>query len=132
MALVDVCDTLAGAAVGAKRIHTSAVKGRWRFLHWLSRKGVQLCLVQSLRDVRGQIGRVFDTDRQPDRGVENAYFLANRDNARPMSSPNAAPGRNSGKNCARSRAALPVKICLENVWNAHGFRCLPRERRDLR
>ena len=36
---------------------------------------VQLCLVQSLRDVRDQIGRVFDADRQPDRGVENAYFL---------------------------------------------------------
>src|SRR4030088_1255129 len=32
--------------------------------------------VQSLRDVRDQIGRVFDADRQPDRGVENAYFLA--------------------------------------------------------
>src|SRR3981081_553611 len=39
-------------------------------------QGVQLCLVQSLRDVRDQIGRVFDADRQPDRGVENAYFLA--------------------------------------------------------
>src|ERR1700730_13891106 len=35
-----------------------------------------LCLVPSLRDVRDQIGRVFDADRQPDRGVENAYFLA--------------------------------------------------------
>src|ERR1700680_4575829 len=39
-------------------------------------QGVQLGLVQSLRDVRDQIGRVFDADRQPDRGVENAYFLA--------------------------------------------------------
>src|SRR5258708_23429545 len=39
-------------------------------------QGVQLCLVQSLRDVRDQIRRVFDADRQPDRGVENAYFLA--------------------------------------------------------
>ena len=37
---------------------------------------VRLCLVQSLRDVRDQIGRVFDADRQPDRGIENAYFLA--------------------------------------------------------
>ena len=39
-------------------------------------QGVPLCLVQSLRDVRDQIGRVFDADRQPYRGVENAYFLA--------------------------------------------------------
>src|ERR1700732_3470053 len=39
-------------------------------------QGVQLCLVQSLRDVRDQIRRVFDADRQPDRGVENAHFLA--------------------------------------------------------
>src|SRR3954447_22999565 len=39
-------------------------------------KECRLCLVQSLRDVRDQIGRVFDADRQPDRGVENAYFLA--------------------------------------------------------
>ena len=38
-------------------------------------QGVQLCLVESLRDVRDQIGRVFDADRQPDRGVENTYFL---------------------------------------------------------
>src|SRR6266403_3116214 len=37
---------------------------------------VQLCIVQSLRDISDQIGRVFDADRQPDRGVENAYFLA--------------------------------------------------------
>ncbi len=53
----------------------SAVKGRRRFLHCLS-QGAQLCLVQSLRDIRDQIGRVFDADRQPDGGVENAYFLA--------------------------------------------------------
>src|SRR6266853_1864838 len=39
-------------------------------------QGVRLCLVQSLRDVGDQIRRVFDADRQPDRGVENAYFLA--------------------------------------------------------
>ena len=39
-------------------------------------QGAQLCLVQSLRDISDQIGRVFDADRQPDRGVENAYFLA--------------------------------------------------------
>src|SRR5882724_8099056 len=63
-------------ASGAKRTHTSAVKGRCRLLHWLSRKEARLCLVQSLRDISDQIGRVFDADRQPDRGVENAYFLA--------------------------------------------------------
>src|SRR5467141_3601508 len=39
-------------------------------------QGAQLCLVQGLRDISDQIGRVFDADRQPDRGVENAYFLA--------------------------------------------------------
>ena len=49
---------------------------RCRFLHSLSRQGLQLCHVQSLRDVRDQIERVFDADRQPDCGVENAYFLA--------------------------------------------------------
>ena len=38
-------------------------------------QGVQLCLVQSLRDISDQIGRVLDADRQPG-GVENAYFLA--------------------------------------------------------
>src|SRR6202166_32235 len=35
---------------------------------------LSVCLVQSLGDVRDQIGRVFDADRQPDRGVENTYF----------------------------------------------------------
>lgn len=30
--------------------------------------------VQSLRDIRDQIGRMFDADRQADRGVENAYL----------------------------------------------------------
>src|SRR5688500_13523125 len=33
-------------------------------------------LTQSLRDISDQIRRVFDADRQPDRGVKNAYFLA--------------------------------------------------------
>src|SRR5258707_11603493 len=62
-------------AVCPRRYHMSAVKGRRGFLHCLS-QGAQLCLVQSLRDIRDQIGRVFDADRQPDGGVENAYFLA--------------------------------------------------------
>jgi hypothetical protein len=41
-------------------------------------QGVQLCLVQSLRDVRDQIGGVFDADRQPDRGLldDAGCFLA--------------------------------------------------------
>jgi hypothetical protein len=30
-----------------------------------------------------------------------------------MSFPNSAPSRNSGKNCARKRAALPMKICVQ-------------------
>ena len=38
-------------------------------------QGAQLGLVQSLRDVRDQIGPVFNADRQPDRRVENTYFL---------------------------------------------------------
>jgi hypothetical protein len=37
---------------------------------------LSVCLVQSLGDVRDQIGRVFDADRQPDRAVENTYLLA--------------------------------------------------------
>jgi hypothetical protein len=41
-----------------------------------TRQGVKLCLVQSLRDVRDQVGRVFNADRKPDRGVKNTYFLA--------------------------------------------------------
>ena len=39
-------------------------------------RGLQLCRVQSLLDIGDQIGGVLDADRQPDRGVENAYFLA--------------------------------------------------------
>src|SRR6476660_10471455 len=62
-------------AVCPRRYHMSAVKGRRPFVRCLS-QGVQLCLVQGLRDVGDQIGGVFDANRQPDRGVENAYFLA--------------------------------------------------------
>src|ERR1700676_5577178 len=48
---------VATSAVGAGQTHTSAVKG---FVGSCtgSHEGVQLCLVQSLRDVRDQIGRV--------------------------------------------------------------------------
>jgi hypothetical protein len=37
---------------------------------WMTQRRERLasvCLVQSLRDVGDQIGRVFDADRQPDR-----------------------------------------------------------------
>ena len=37
---------------------------------------MQLGLVQRLRDVRNQIGRVFYPDRKPDSRIENAYFFA--------------------------------------------------------
>ena len=39
-------------------------------------QAVRLCRIQGLRDVSDEIGRVLDADRQPDRGVENADFLA--------------------------------------------------------
>ena len=44
-------------------------------VRWLPQRA-QLCLAQSLRDVRNQIGWVLDADRQPDSGIENADFLA--------------------------------------------------------
>jgi hypothetical protein len=37
---------------------------------------LRLLRIQSLSDVRDQVGRVLDADRQPDCGVENPYFLA--------------------------------------------------------
>ena len=40
------------------------------------RRGAQLRRVQGLRDIGDQIGRMLDADRQPDRGVEHADFLA--------------------------------------------------------
>ncbi len=30
-----------------------------------------------------------------------------------ISLPNSAPSRNSGKNCATKRAALPMKVCVQ-------------------
>ena len=35
-----------------------------------------------------------------------------------ISLPNSAPSRNSGKNCARKRAALPMKVCVQ--WASSG------------
>jgi hypothetical protein len=37
---------------------------------------LRLLRIQSLSDVRDQVGRVLDSDRQPDRGVENPDFFA--------------------------------------------------------
>src|SRR5437879_3093400 len=65
----------AGIELYSKATHTSTVRPLPVLAVALT-QGVQLCLVQSLRDVRDQIGRVFDADRQRDRGVENTYFLA--------------------------------------------------------
>src|SRR5882672_4311989 len=45
-----------------------AVKDRCWLLHCSDTR-------ESLRDVRDQIGRVFNADRQPDRRAENIYFL---------------------------------------------------------
>jgi hypothetical protein len=57
---------------GAKPTFTSAVKGA--VIGSRSGSHARLCVAQSQRDVRYQIGWVFDPDRQPDCGVENAYF----------------------------------------------------------
>ena len=45
-----------------------------KLLQGAKRAARKLCLVQSLCEVRDQIGRVLDAGRQPDRGVENAFF----------------------------------------------------------
>ena len=37
-----------------------------------------------------------------------------------ISLPNSAPSRNSGKNCAMKRAALPMKVCVQ--WASSGSR----------
>ena len=76
---------------------------------------VQLCLVQSLRDVRDQIGRVFDADRQPDRGVENAYFLADV-------SRNAGVGHAGGQAGKRFGAAQAHRQ-LEDLQRVQEFEC---------
>src|SRR3984957_13252812 len=38
--------------------------------------GAGLLYIQGLSDVRDQVGRVLDADRQPDCRVENPYFVA--------------------------------------------------------
>ena len=38
-------------------------------------QGVWLRRAQSLREISDQVGWVLDADRQPDRRVENPYFL---------------------------------------------------------
>src|SRR5216684_5587682 len=78
-------------------------------------QGVQLCLVESLRDVRDQIGRVFDADRQPDRGVENAYFLADV-------SRNAGVGHACGQAGERLGTAQAHRQ-LEDLQRVQEFEC---------
>src|SRR6202011_4585670 len=76
---------------------------------------VQLCLVQSLRDVRDQIRRVFDADRQPDRGVENAYFTADV-------SRNAGGGHTCGQAGKRFGSAQAHRQ-LEDLQRVQEFEC---------
>src|SRR6266852_5387307 len=78
-------------------------------------QGVQLCLVESLRDVRDQIRRVFDADRQPDRGVENAYFLADV-------SRNAGVGHACGQAGERLGTAQAHRQ-LEDLQRVQEFEC---------
>src|SRR5260370_5465595 len=63
-------------AVCPRRHHTVRCQRPLSVLALPLMQGVQLCLVQSLPDVGDQIGRVFDADREPDRGGENADFFA--------------------------------------------------------
>src|SRR5262245_56741204 len=46
-----------------------------KMLQRAKRAASKLCLVRSLCDVCDSDRTVLDADRQPDRGVENAYFL---------------------------------------------------------
>src|ERR1700674_2487011 len=78
-------------------------------------QGVQLGRVQSLRDVRDQIGRVFNADRQPDRGVENTYFLADV-------SRNAGVGHACGQAGKRLGAAQAHRQ-LEDLQRVQEFEC---------
>src|SRR6266404_4125134 len=62
------------SVIGAGQTHTSAVKGRCRFLHWLSRNecnyaSFKACPMSAIRSD----GCSMPIDS---RGVENAYFLA--------------------------------------------------------
>ena len=78
-------------------------------------QGLQLCRVQSLRDISDQIGRVLDADRQPDRGVENAYFLADV-------SRNAGVGHACGQAGKRLGAAQAHRQ-LEDLQRVQEFEC---------
>ena len=49
-----------------------------------------------------------------------------------MSLPNTAPSRNSGKNCARKRAALPMKICVQLASSGSPAERCGDQRRDRR
>src|ERR1043165_8190864 len=58
----------------ALRAQSSAIPAGVGYLTWPC-KQVPLCFVERLREVRDQIGRMLDADRQTDRGLENAYSL---------------------------------------------------------
>ena len=78
-------------------------------------QGVQLCLVESLRDVRDQTRRLFDADRQPDRGVTYAYFLADV-------SRNAEVGHACGQAGERLRATQAERQ-FEDLQRVQEFKC---------
>jgi hypothetical protein len=78
-------------------------------------QGLQLCRVQSLRNISDQIGGVLDADRQPDRGVENAYFLADV-------SRNAGVGHACGQTGKRLGAAQAHRQ-LEDLQRVQEFEC---------
>src|SRR4030081_341780 len=105
----------AGIELYSNATHTFAVKRPLSVLAPAFTQGVQLCLVQSLRDVRDQIGRVFDADRQPDRGVENSYFLADV-------SRNAGVSHACGQASKRLGAAQAHRQ-LEDLQRVQEFEC---------
>src|SRR5688572_23429652 len=72
-------------------------------------------LTQSVRDISNQIRRVLDADRQPDRGVENAYFLA--DVGR-----NAGMGH-AGRQAGKRLGAAQAHRQLEDLQRVQEFEC---------
>ena len=57
--------------------------------------------------------------RAPSRSVMKRA-MASTEPLSSMSLPNSAPSRNSGKNCARNCAALPMNVCVQ--WASSGSR----------
>src|SRR6266436_5869628 len=102
-------------AVCPRHHHTRSLSRPLSVLALALTQGVQLSVVQSLRDIRDQIGRVFDADRQPDRGVENAYFLADV-------SRNAGVGHACWQTGKRLGAAQAHRQ-LEDLQRVQEFKC---------